>query len=377
MPTLAEIPTPALLLDRGVLRRNIATMSERMRALGVALRPHLKTAKSVEIARLLSGNGEGPITVSTLAEASWFARHGFHDQVYAVGIAPQKLDAVAGLLREGVSLKVITDDAGAARAIAERGRALGVTFPTLVEVDTGGHRGGVEIEAPELLEIGDRLSRDAGSRLEGVLTHAGHSYECATVEQIREVAEQERAGIVRAAERLRDAGLECATVSAGSTPTAVHAESLAGVTEMRPGNFVFFDLYQEGLGCCTRADLAVSVLATVIGHVPRQNRLLVDAGALALSLDNSASRWDPKVAHGIAVETPGAPPLAGLKVRQAHQEHGFVESDDPLPFERLPIGTRVRVLPSHACATAAMFDRYHVTDGGAEVVEVWERTNRW
>ena len=157
----------------------------------------------------------------------------------------------------------------------------------------------------------------------------------------------------------------------------MHAEHLAGVTEMRPGNFVFFDLYQEGLGCCRREDLAISVLATVIGHAPRFNRVLIDAGALALSLDRSATRWKRQIGHGIVVEAPGSPPLTGLHVAQAHQEHGFVEAAGPLPFERLPIGARVRVLPTHACATAAMFDRYHVTDGGGEVAAVWDRTNRW
>jgi D-serine deaminase-like pyridoxal phosphate-dependent protein len=377
MDTLSDIPTPALLLDRTVLQRNVDRMAGRMRAGGVALRPHLKTAKSAEVARLATGGEPGPITVSTLAEAAYLGAHGFVDSLYAVGIVPAKLERAAGLLRDGIRLKLLTDDPGVAREIAALGRRLGVCFPVLVEIDCGGHRGGVDPESDALLETAAYLNDGVGARLAGVLTHAGQSYDCSSVDEIRDVAGRERAAVVRAAERVRASGTECPIVSAGSTPTALWAERFDGLTEMRPGNYVFFDLYQQGLGCCRQEDLALSVLATVIGHAPRFERLLIDAGALALSLDRSATRFDAVTGLGRVVAVDGSPIAPGLHVGRAHQEHGFVEAPGGVPLERLPIGTRVRVLPNHACATAAMYDRYHVTDGTPRLVAEWDRTNHW
>ena len=294
-----------------------------------------------------------------------------------MGIVPGKLDEVAALERQGTRVRIVTDDAGVARAVAERAESLGVDLHVLVEVDTGLHRAGVAPDSPELLEIARAIHAAPRLTLDGVLTHAGHSYHCPDVGGVRAVAEEERSGVVAAAERLRGAGLPCSVVSAGSTPTAVHAESLQGVTEMRPGTYVFFDLAQVGIGSCRVADVAISVLATVIGHSHRFNRLLVDAGSLALSSDTSANEHLPGVGYGLASEDPGRGGTHRLRVAQVNQEHGFVESDAPIPFEALPIGSRLRILPNHSCITAAMFDRYHVVDGGDEIVDVWQRTNRW
>lgn len=369
---LEDIATPALVLDRTVLERNVRAMAERMRRHGVALRPHLKTAKSAEVARLATTGQPGGITVSTLAEVRYFFEHGFRDVTYAVGIVPSKLDAVASLQAPGTHLGILTDDPGVARAIT----AHPGSFDVLVEVDTGLQRGGVPPESEALLEIARILSEAPRVRFEGVLTHAGHSYHCANVEEIVRVAEEERRGVVLAAERLHAAGIACPVVSAGSTPTAVHARALAGVTEMRPGNYVFFDLAQVGLGSCRLEDVALSVLAAVIGHVPRCNRLLIDAGSLALSSDTSAAEHMPGVGYGLVLDLSGRP-LGGLHVAHVNQEHGFVESGAPIDFARHSIGSRLRVLPNHACITAAMHDAYHIIDGGHGVVAVWPRVNRW
>ena len=223
---LGELPTPALIVDRGIVGRNTAAMTERMRRHGVALRPHLKTAKSVAVARLATDGNAGGLTVSTLQEAEYFAGHGFQDLTYAVGIVPDRVDRAAALVRDGARLHLITDDAAVARAVSERAASAGVVFPVLIEVDCGGGRAGVDPEGPELLEIGGVLHAAEGVELAGVLTHAGHSYECRDVAAIRRVAAAERGAAVRAATRLREAGLPCQTVSVGSTPTAVHAGNL-------------------------------------------------------------------------------------------------------------------------------------------------------
>ncbi len=377
---LHDLPTPSLILDRTRLVDNVGRMRARARDFGVTLRPHLKTAKSAKVAELAAG-GRGPITVSTLAEADYFLKHGFRDITYAVGIVPAKLDHVAALQRDGADLKILTDNVEVAKAIAERGRAAGRKFRVLVEIDTGLGRAGIAPNAPELTAIAAALAD--GAELVGVLAHAGHSYHCESIEDVKQVAEEERAGAVGAAMRLRAAGFPCPVVSVGSTPTAVHAERLDGVTEIRPGNYVFFDLFQAGVGSCAVTNIAVSVLASVIGHHQPRNHLVIDAGALALSKDVGANEHRPGTCYGAVCLPASGDPLPGLAVVDVHQEHGIVAASkgldaiSPLPFERFPVGSRLRVLPNHACMTAAMYDRYHVTDGGTEVVDEWDRINGW
>jgi D-serine deaminase-like pyridoxal phosphate-dependent protein len=252
----------------------------------------------------------------------------------------------------------------------------------MIEIDTGLGRAGVAPDAFELPEIAAALT-SGNAELVGVLAHAGHSYHCDTVDDVKHIAEEERAGAVQAAERLRTAGFPCPVVSVGSTPTAIHAQRFDGVTEIRPGNFVFFDLFQVGVGSCAMDDIAVSVLATVIGHHRKRNHLLIDAGALALSKDTGANEQRPGTGYGLVCLPRGKVPLPGLAVVDVHQEHGIVahskglDAIAPLPFDRFPIGSRVRVLPNHACMTAAMYDRYHVSDGGMEIVDEWDRVNGW
>ncbi len=390
--TLDDLPTPALILDLARLERNLARMRERAAALGVQLRPHLKTAKSAQVARAAHRGAAGPVTVSTLAEAAYFAAAGFTDILYAVGIVPAKLEQAAAIMRQGrnvgsgVDLKLITDDVQAAQAIAERGRALGVSFRVLIKIDTGLGRAGIAPDADSLLPLAAALSQP-GATLAGVLTHAGHSYHARSTAEIAAIAEAERAGVVQAAERLRQAGHDCAIVSVGSTPTALFAAALPGVTEIRPGNYVFFDLFQAGLGTCGLEDIAVSVLASVTGRHRGRNHLLIDAGGLALSKDVGANEHRPHTGYGLVCLPGGALPLPGLAVTDVHQEHGLVAPATPeqagtaLPFERFPVGSRLRVLPNHSCMTAAMYDRYYVVSGqpgaGGEVIAEWDRINGW
>ncbi|GMQ90446.1 MAG: DSD1 family PLP-dependent enzyme [Gammaproteobacteria bacterium] len=371
--TLQDLSTPALVLDRRILGANTTVMTERMRRLGVRLRPHLKTAKSVEVARLALGGNFGGITVSTLREAAYFLEHGITDITYAVGIVPARLDAAASLCRQGADLKITTDNTDVARAIVSHG----AQHMVLIEIDTGDKRGGVAPEADELLEIARILDEAPAVTLTGVLTHAGQSYDCRDGDAIAVVAEDERAGAVLAAERLRAVGLPCPVVSVGSTPTAMFARDLSGVTEMRPGVYMFCDLFQAGIGVCRIEDIAVSVLASVIGHRRADNILLIDAGALALSKDRSTAELRRDCGYGLLCDADTGEALSGLRVHAVNQEHGFVTSDQPVPFNALPIGAKVRVLPNHACMTAAAYDRYYVVDGGTEVVATWPRCNGW
>jgi D-serine deaminase-like pyridoxal phosphate-dependent protein len=369
--TLDELPTPCLVLDRTILQRNLDTMGLAVARLGVALRPHMKTAKSIDVARMVLANPYGRtqgITVSTLAEAEYFAGHGITDIIYAVGITPQKLDQVAKLNAAGANVMVITDDVDAAGDIAAH-----LAPPrTLIEIDCGEHRGGVDPDDPALPEIADRL----GNVLAGVLTHAGHSYDGRTLAEMAKIAADERAAAVRAAERLAHAGFACPIVSMGSSPTALHAERLQGVSEVRAGVYMFGDLFQAQIGTNTEDNIALTVLTSVIGR-PLDRRLLVDAGALALSKDRSTEAAPQDFAYGLVLDAQGRRSFGRTLVRRVYQEHGLVEFAPDMAVPNLPVGGKLRIAPNHTCLTAAAHDRYFVVDGDDTVVAVWPRVNGW
>ncbi len=366
MPDLTSLPTPSLLLDPARLEANAARMAARAIELGVRLRPHLKTSKCADVARIATRGQFGGITVSTLREAEHFLSHGFRDMTYAVGIAASKLDQVAALMDRGADIGILVDEVETARAIAAHGHA----FSVHIEIDTGGERGGVFADDPALPEIVRALAAGPAVEIRGVLAHAGHSYGAADMAGVERIAEEERAGAVAAAEIVRALGHACPVVSVGSTPTALHARHLDGVNEMRPGVYMFGDLFQAGIGSCGLKDLAVSVLATVIRHRKPENRLLIDAGGLALSKDRSTAKLPRDLGYGVVVEAPE------MIVADVHQEHGIVESGSPIDFDAFPVGSRIRILPNHVCMTAAAYDRYHLLENG-RIAGEWMRVNGW
>lgn len=376
--SLRTLETPCLVLDAERMERNVARLRGRLARLGAGLRPHLKTAKSVEVARRVMTSPAGPATVSTLKEASQFAAAGVRDMIYAVGIAPAKLARVLELRAAGTDLAVVLDTVEQARAVAAISRDAGTPIPALIEIDCDGHRSGVAPgDAERLRAIGRALVE--GAELRGVLTHAGGSYAARGAEALERCAEAERAAVVTAAATLRAAGLPCPVVSVGSTPTAHFARSLDGVTEVRAGVFVFFDLVMAGIGVCTLDDIALSVLATVIGHQRDKGWILVDAGWMAMSQDRGTSKQATNQGYGVVCDLAGRP-YADVIVGDANQEHGIVTvrpgSGATLPD--LAIGDRVRILPNHACSTAAQHQGYHVVRGADPVVEAtWPRFGGW
>ncbi len=377
-PSFSGLETPRLLLDRDRLTANAERMQVRCAALGVALRPHVKTSKSTEVARIAAGGTVAPITVSTLAEAAYFAAAGWRDILYATAMVPAKVSHAARIQDDtGAHVTLVVDEPEAARGIGAAAIALGASFPCLVEVDCGEHRSGVAPASDELVAVAAAIAEAAPHlALAGVMTHAGHSYALDDVDALRALAETERAAAVHSAERLRAAGHACPIVSIGSTPTVLYAEHLRGVTEVRAGIYLFCDLAQLSRHVCVEADLAVSVLATVIGHQRRGPSLVLDAGALALSKDLSANRFLPDVHYGWVCDAATLECYPGLSVATVHQEHGAVPVPDESWFARLPVGSAVRVLPNHACLTCAAYPAYDVVAGG-QVVDRWARTGGW
>jgi len=376
--SLARIPTPAALVDTQRMTRNIARMQARMTALGVKFRPHVKTAKSIDVARRQQAAGADAITVSTLKEAQEFHGAGFRDILYAVAIVPAKLAAAAALVHGGCDLKIIIDSLVVAQALSAYRRETGTRFEVMIEIDTDGHRSGVKAHAPELIAIGRELTT-GGHGLAGVMTHAGSSYDCSTPASLHAIAEQERDLCVVAAERLRAAGLPCPIVSVGSTPTALSATDLAGVTEVRAGVYVFFDLFMAGVGVCAVDEIALSVLTSVIGHQPDKGWAIVDAGWMAMSRDRGTQHQAIDQGYGVVCDVHGSP-LAGYVMSGANQEHGIVSRRDGVPdaevAARFPIGTLLRILPNHACATGAQFAEYHAAHADGSI-EIWPRFGGW
>lgn len=356
MVALAELPTPALVVDLDVLEQNVRRMAARATELGVALRPHVKTHKCAEIALLQREHGARGLTVSTLEEARFFADHGFDDLLWAFPLIPSRVPEVLALAAR-VRFGVTVDSMEAVRLLDATAASLDVW----VELDSGHHRSGVDPASARAVEIAREAHGSKTLRLAGVLTHAGQSYGCRGGVGLAEVAEMERASAVLLADRVRDAGVPVAQVSVGSTPTTSAARDLSGVTEIRPGNYVFHDYTQTVIGSCDLADCAVTVLASVVSSTPDAGRAVVDAGALALSKDGAPSGVPPTM--GRILSDDGRALREDVHLHALSQEHGMVAGV-------LAEHARVRILPNHSCLAAACFDRYHVVRGD-RVVDVW------
>lgn len=376
MTQLSDLNTPAALVDTARMQRNIDLMQARMNMLGVAFRPHVKTTKCLPIAQSQIKAGARGITVSTLKEAEQFFAAGIKDILYAVGMAAPKLRQAASLIQKGCALKIIADSADAAAAIGRFSAEYNVKFEVWIEIDTDGHRSGVQPDCDSLIEIGRILAQ--ADALQGVMTHAGGSYALSTPEALQAMAEQERSRCVRAAQRLRDAGLPCPVVSVGSTPTALNAKQLEGVTEVRAGVYIFFDLVMKNIGACSEDDIALSVLTTVIGHQAEKGWAIVDAGWMAMSRDRGTQKQSCDFGYGQVCDAHGRP-MPGYLIESANQEHGIIARKDSMDGDiarTLPVGTLLRILPNHACATGAQFPEYQAVQGD-HVLATWPRFYGW
>ena len=356
---MIDVETPALLLHRDVMERNLEHMANRAKKLGVALRPHIKTHKCLELGRRQQAHGAQGITVSTLFEAQVFARDGFRDLTWAFPLDPTHIPHVHRIAENGITLRVILDDLDTAKALA--GSALHVWL----KVDCGYHRAGVDPASRYALEVARELGAERGLIFDGILSHSGHAYRTRNREEAAQIAEQERQVMTWFADLLRKDGLPVRGVSVGSTPAMAAVKSLTGVTEARPGNYIFYDRTMVLIGCCEPQDVAVSVLATVVSHQPGAAHFVVDAGALSLSKDVGPAHLGLETAFG---EVKGHPELT---VASVSQEHGLIRAAAPAAIEgKFKVGQQVEIIPNHSCLTEAHFDEYVVIEGG-RVMDRW------
>ncbi|HEY0079804.1 MAG TPA: alanine racemase [Pyrinomonadaceae bacterium] len=371
---LQTLKTPSLVLDVERVHRNARRMAERVRNFGARLRPHVKTHKCVEVARIQTEGHTGALTVSTLAEARAFAAQGFTDITYAVPVEPGKFEEALQLLSRGVELKLLTDDAEVVAQLDAAARSARLTVELFLKIDCGYHRCGVEPRAREAFEIPRRITDSSNLRFAGLLTHAGHSYHSRSREELLSTARHERDSMTELAAELRRGGTPVPIVSIGSTPTMTHVDHLEGIDEARPGNYIFFDAFQATLGSCGFEDCALTVLASVVHRSRTHRKIVVDAGSIALSKDRGAVELDPACGYGRVLDLEGRD--TGLRLAALSQEHGEIFVEDDALLERLGVGTRLRVLANHSCLAAAQHSHYHVLEG-ERIVDKWEIQRGW
>jgi D-serine deaminase-like pyridoxal phosphate-dependent protein len=349
----ADLDTPSLLFHLDVLETNIAEMASVASNAGVRLRPHTKTHKSPEIARMQVDAGAVGITVAKLGEAEVMVDAGIEDLLVAYPIWSEAKLARLRALAERAVIRVSLDSVEVAEGIGRVGQDLGRDVPVLVEVDTGLHRLGRAPGAPTV-ELATLVARVPGVEVIGLLTHAGHAYHSADADELRAAAEREALDLVETAEACGRAGLELREISVGSTPTARIGASVAGVTEIRPGTYVLNDVQQLRLGVATEDTCAGRVLVTVIAR-PGAERFVVDAGSKAFTSDGDSGLGSAFPGRGVIVGRPD------LQLDFMSEEHGVghIEGDGTVE-----IGDRLQVIPLHACTCVNMFDVAYGVRGG-------------
>ncbi len=363
---LQGLPTPSLVLDLDVLERNTRRMARRMSDLGVELRPHFKTSKSPYVAEVQRRHGAVGFTVSTLAEARCLIEKGHHDLTWAFPVILSRVHELPPLL-ERATLRLVVDSSTAIDALEHELAGVGEPAHVWLKADCGYHRAGVDPNGTTALELARRLRDSRCLTFDGILSHSGHAYHQRTREGLLAVAEEERSVMAGLAARLDASGVDCPGVSVGSTPAMSVVEDLDGVTEARPGNYVFYDHTQVQLGACAVHDVAVTVLASVISSQPGARHSVIDAGALSLSKDPGPD-WGPPTFGEIVSDYAAGELDPDIRVESLSQEHGILSA-------ALPVGERVRILPNHSCLVVPHFDRY-VLARGDEVVghaPIWRR----
>ncbi len=342
--SVQALDTPAVLVDLDVLERNVGRMATFAAEHGIGLRPHAKSHKTLGIAERQRSAGARGFTVAKLDEADAYLAAGFDDLLIAneiVGI--DKWRRLAAMQDRG-SVAAGVDNVQAAAGMAEVARGAGVTVPVLIEVDCGLRRAGVQ-PGQAALELAQKVAGMSGLNLRGVFTHAGHAYAAESPAEVARIGRAEGEVLVETANQLRAHGVACEIVSVGSTPTARHAGAVPGVTEFRPGNYVFYDRMQVALGAAQLEDCALSVLARVISR-PDPRRLVIDAGSKTFALDRGAHGTDALAGFGQA-------PAQQLVLERLSEEHGILSR---AAGQSVEIGDRLRFVPNHACTVANLAD---------------------
>ena len=348
-----EIDTPAVIVDSDKLQRNISAMAQFARKHGVKLRPHIKTHKMVEIAKVQLEAGAVGIATAKIGEAEVMADHGITDILVAYPIIGEEKLHRLKKLKERATVATVVDSVEQAEVLSRFAKEHCLSFDLLIEVDTGLKRCGV-LPGEPVKELYQKLSTLPGLHVRGILTHAGHAYGASRYEEVRKIGLQEGTLMVETAQLLRKSNLPLDEISVGSTPTVRLSGSVDGVTEIRPGNYVFNDMTQVRLGVAKVEDCALRVVARIVGQ-PASDRFIIDAGAKSLALDQGAHGTTGVKGYGYIVGHPE------LTITRLSEEHGIVQIEGNT---LLKIGSLVEIIPNHSCPVVNLTETVSIVQQG-------------
>lgn len=356
------IVKPTLILDKGQALRNIRHMAQKAIQNGVTLRPHFKTHQSASVGEFFRQNGVWMITTSSLDMALYFAECGWTDITVAIPVNVLQMDLI-NKLADMIQLSLLVDSIETVEALK-----LGLTCPVQVwlEVDPGYKRTGVQWnDLPQALAVVEAVRQTPKCEFVGLLSHAGHSYKATTKAEIRQVYEQSLERLKHVQNHLHANGIAPCAISFGDTPTASVVDDWLGVDELRPGNFLFYDLAQEQIGSCSSEQIAVAVACPVIGKYPDRQEVVVHGGAVHLSKEG-LEVGPGRVIYGypttIQNNTFGSA-LTQAPVVSTSQEHGSLHITDPDLFDKITLGDLLLILPVHSCLTVNLFSHYKDLQG--------------
>ena len=351
---ITDLPTPAVLVDVSRLQRNIDRMQSAVDARGMRLRPHAKTHKSPVVARMQIARGAVGICCAKLGEAEVFADEGIADIRLPYPLHPVNAERVFKLA-ERTALSFITDDPAVARQWSDVARKAGRTLDVLIKVDVGFHRCGIDPDLPSAPDVVRDIASMPGLRMKGLLSHAGHAYGAAS--------EGETAAIAQAEARLlRDlaaaSGVTCEELSVGATPTARFSLQQQGLTELRPGNYAYYDRTQVGLQAATWDDCALTILARVVSR-PARDRIIFDSGSKTMTTDG-ARGFSALAGYGTPfLDVHGTEPDPSLVIERLSEEHATVRV---IGDSKLATGDLVRIVPNHSCVVSNLLDVLWMVD---------------
>lgn len=360
MTILRILDTPTLLLDHQKLLKNISDIADFAKEQGVTYRPHIKTHKSVKIAQLQTEAGAVGVTTAKISEAEVMAAGGIKDILIAYPISsPDKINRVIKLLQKGVQLKVSVDNTESLGYLQKGLEHTPYTLEVWIKVNSGLHRCGVE-PGQEAVQLAKAIMSHSKLKLCGIFTHAGHSYAAKSYDEIEAIGYQEGFSVVDSANECEKAGIQIPIRSVGSTPTYKISGKVPGVTEIRPGNAVFFDAIQAGLGVTSIENCALTLLASAVSIY--KNRIIIDTGSKSLCLDKGAHGNQTVSGFGNIIGHPE------VLIDRLSEEHGV----GVLLYEtNLKLNDKVQIIPNHACTVVNQFNEYVVHENG-KVLDVWK-----
>jgi D-serine deaminase-like pyridoxal phosphate-dependent protein len=361
---LSALPTPQVLIDHPRLTQNIARVQQLASAAGMRLRPHAKTHKSPIVAKWQIDAGAVGICCAKLGEAEVFVDAGIRDIRLPYPVNPANASRLIALL-DRAAISIIVDHPDVVRGWSEAMQRAGRTLDVLIKVDVGFHRCGIDPHGDALGFI-QMVASLSGIRLRGLLSHAGHGYHAASEEQLAGIARDEAQTLLALRDRATASGIALDEISVGATPTLRFSAQQRGVTELRPGNYVYFDRTQVALGAATLDDCALTVLATVVSK-PAEDRIILDCGSKTLTNDG-ARGIAPSPGFGAVLRGDGSSPRElddALTIERLSEEHATVRMSGRTP---LVPGDRVRVVPNHSCVVSNLVDVVRLVDGD-DVVE--------